>query len=260
MKFIHHDDQGSELAFVILEKNFGNNYFIQQFCKEENWPKVSPAVWTQLIEDAYQESAKLKVSSIQFRLIEKFDSRSLVKKLSELNFRKVQERVEYRTPLENLPQETTGPIKWKPIPSLEDSELENLVKVLALVATGDPNFNPLNDNLSELKADLADPTLSTGRECVHLGFIEGAIAALVIAQVAPKTGWSRITYMGLAPEWRGKGLGKWVHRHGFKMLRDQGGEVYHGGTTTGNLAMIRLFETQGCQMYRRMQEWKWEEP
>lgn len=40
---------------------------------------------------------------------------------------------------------------------------------------------------------------------------------------------------------RGKGLGQWLHKHGFAMMKAQGGREYHDGTISTNERMIRLF-------------------
>ncbi|MGK5088899.1 GNAT family N-acetyltransferase [Bdellovibrionota bacterium FG-2] len=90
---------------------------------------------------------------------------------------------------------------------------------------------------------------------IKIAHIKHQPAALIIAQIESTTGWSRITYMGIMPEFRGQGLGKWVHRKGFNMMRKQGGTLYHGGTVVSNKGMIRLFQNHGCKEYRRMQEW-----
>jgi len=79
--------------------------------------------------------------------------------------------------------------------------------------------------------------------------------AIVVAQIDPKSGWSPITHMGIIRAFRGRKLGKWVHRHGFEMMRDQGGKLYHGGTVSTNTAMIRLFNQHGCKEFRTIQEW-----
>ena len=115
--------------------------------------------------------------------------------------------------------------------------------------------DPNEDALIALKGFLNEPTLTHGPECVQITHLKDQPAALIIAQIEPATGWSRITYMGIMPEFRGQGLGKWVHRHGFKMMREQGGSLYHGGAVSSNEGMIRLFQNHGCKEYRRMQEW-----
>ena len=64
-----------------------------------------------------------------------------------------------------------------------------------------------------------------------------------------------ITFMGLLPAFRGRGLGRHVHRRGMALLRAQGGTLYHGGTSASNGAMIRLFEQHGCTVFARMVEY-----
>lgn len=61
--------------------------------------------------------------------------------------------------------------------------------------------------------------------------------------------------MGVIPEFRGKGFGKWVHRHGFMMMKAQGGKLYHGGTHGENLPMRKLFESHGCKIFCELEEW-----
>ena len=94
-------------------------------------------------------------------------------------------------------------------------------------------------------------------ECFQIGSLEGEDVAFVCAQVAAKDGWSRIAYMGLVPAARGKGLGRWLHRHGFAMIKEQGGKLYHGGTAASNKAMLALFEAHGCREFKRMTEFDW---
>jgi len=261
MKFIHHDQDGGELALVLLEKNYGNHYFIQAFCmlgkKEEDWAKIDTTIWCKLIQDAFVESKKIpELETLAFRMIEWGDCAPIARLLEELGFLKEQDRIEYRRELAELPGDEGSPLVWSAIPSLEIADLEKVVDLLKQAAVGDPSFDPDADSLAELQADLKDFALTTGAHCIHIGHIDGKQAAVVFVQINPKTKWSRITYMGLLPEFRGTGLGKWVHRHGFEMMRTQGGSLYHGGTVSTNQSMIRLFETHGCKVFRRMQEWK----
>lgn len=68
-------------------------------------------------------------------------------------------------------------------------------------------------------------------------------------------GASRISYMGVAPEFRQQGLGKWVHRYSFKTMKNLGEKLYHGGTSATNHAMLRLFEIHQCELFLEMEEW-----
>ena len=95
---------------------------------------------------------------------------------------------------------------------------------------------------------------------MQVGFVDGREAAFVCAQVAAKDGWSRISYMGVVPDARGQGLGTWVQRRGFRLMRELGGTTYHGGTAADNAAMLRLFEKHGCEECARLREFEWAEP
>ncbi len=175
--------------------------------------------------------------------------------LTELSFEMLHRRVEYRLELDLLPNENGTPFQWSTPPDLSDESLRDVSKILSSAAMGDPDWD-IDDNAFELlQGYLSESVLSTGLSCINIGSINGNIAAIVVAQVNPKTGWSRITYMGLLPDFRGRGLGKWVHRRGFEMMRAQGGRLYHGGTVATNKKMIGLFEGHGCKPYRAMQEW-----
>lgn len=98
---------------------------------------------------------------------------------------------------------------------------------------------------------------NTLADCVHMGMLDDVPVSFVCAQVDLNDGWSRITYMGLVPSHRGRGLGHWVHRHGLTMLKAQGGVLYHGGTRTHNAPMLACFEGQRCRRWQRLSEWAW---
>lgn len=113
-----------------------------------------------------------------------------------------------------------------------------------------------NEKVEDFIQDwLVHDDLTSGMNCVGIGFLKDEPCALVVAQIHQETGWSRLSYMGILPQFRGKGLGRWVHRHGFRMMKDQNGKVYHGGTHSENLPMRKLFEKHGCQLICEMEEW-----
>ncbi len=78
---------------------------------------------------------------------------------------------------------------------------------------------------------------------------------MTVVQINPKSGWSRISYMGIVPRFRGKNLGKWVHRYSFRVMKAAGGKQYHGGTVATNKRMISLFELHNCNQFCEMEEW-----
>ena len=164
-------------------------------------------------------------------------------------------RVEFKAPVADLPPEDGTPLLWR---DLDEVGLDAAAAVLGESAEGDPHGQSERDHpAAELTEWLADPVLTDGPECVHVGYEDDRTVAFVCAQVWPGNGWSRIAYMGLVPAARGRGLGRWVHRHGFQMIRAQGGTRYHGGTATDNPAMIRLFLAHGCVESERMHDFEW---
>lgn len=175
-------------------------------------------------------------------------------RLPELGFSKKQDRIEFTKLLAELPPEAGSPIEWRTASGLGFDDV-GVAKLLTQVAEGDPDSEPTDDPLVYIQDWMKDPVLTSGTDCIGVGIFDGEVCALVVAQINPKTKWSRISYMGMAPEFRGRGLGVWVHRHGFEMLRKQGGELYHGGTSAENYSMLKLFERNGCDFYRRMEEW-----
>lgn len=165
-------------------------------------------------------------------------------------FKEQGQRVEFKTPVDQLPLDDGTPLSWR---GLDEAGRDVAAEMLARVAVGDPHSDPENEDPHEAIADwLGAPALTHGPECVQVGYRDGAPVAFVCAQVRPDTGWARVSYLGVVPEARGQGLGAWVHRRGFRMLRDQGGKLYHGGTSTANAGMLRLFEKHGCVESDRM--------
>jgi GNAT superfamily N-acetyltransferase len=151
--------------------------------------------------------------------------------LLESGFSELGQRIEFKTPLDALPLDDGTPLSWRAVGR------EEAAAMLARVAEGDPRGDEKNDDPhTAIEEFFSNPRLTRGPD------------------------WARITYMGVAPEARGKGLGAWVHKHGFRMLREQGGKLYHGGTSTANAPMLRLFRTHGCRETDRMYEFEWRPP
>lgn len=164
------------------------------------------------------------------------------------------ERFEYTADVDTLPGEEGSPLTWRV------AALDEAAQVIEQVAVGDPHGADLRaDGRGTLQRWMAERPLRGDAGCIQVGHIRAhpGPAALVVAQVNPESRWSRITHMGLVPELRGRGLGAWVHRHGFAMIRAQGGRLYHGGTAGSNAPMRRLFARHGCAPHADLQEWVW---
>lgn len=251
MKFDFKDSHGAEVCSVRLEHLWADVYGIVQKSAAEN---VAPEIWLKLFVQAIDAAKEKGAQNLQFRLIERANSEVLAERLPGLGFYKKQNRIEFRRKLSELPTGADSPIQWKTAEELGFTETD-VANFLSVVTVGDPDSEPTDDPLTYIQDWLKDPVLTSGPDCIGIGFINHKPGAFVVAQINPKSKWSRISYMGIAPEHRQRGLGLWVHRHGFDMMRAQGGELYHGGTSADNLPMLKLFEAHGCEVFCKMQEW-----
>jgi ribosomal protein S18 acetylase RimI-like enzyme len=255
VRFSYSDAHGTEFAAVTLEHLWHHTFALHREIPDLGGLTAGASTWREPVVEAIAAARSESAQEIVVRVTETGDWADYLALLSEFGFEKRSDRVEYRAPVDQLPDDAGTPLQWVPLEPLGAWSVEDAAELIGEVAVGDPDFDPSEDTLGLLKGYLADPVLTTGPDCVHIGYLMGQPVAIVIAQVNPKSGWSRITYMGIDPALREKGLGKYVHRHGFVMMREQGGVTYHGGTLQGNTAMRKLFEKHGCEEYRRLQEW-----
>lgn len=248
----HVDSQGTELCCVGLKPLWADIYGITYRGLEAQVPME---VWRTFLNHALTAAAEQKAGKVMMRLEQKGLAPLIAEELKRLGFVHKLERVEFKTPLENLQGEEGTPLVWKTAAELKWSERQ-IADLLLQVAVGDPEGDIDGDPIKYIQDWLNDPELTCGLECVHVGFMKDKIAALVVPQVDLKNGWSRLAYMGVHPDFRGISLGRWVHRHGFAALRQQGGTSYHGGTSSMNVLMRRTFEASGCLPYRTLDEWE----
>lgn len=254
-KFIHSKGDETAYATLTLEQLWGEVYYLDRNTPSKNLSDASSGVWISLIENAVEKGKELKAQELQFRTIDQIDTSDMLEELYRIGFQKKHDRIEFRAELRELPDDFGSPLEWIQIEISDPISITKAAQIFHRAAVGDPDYNPEDDAETLLRSYLSDPVLTSGNECVQIGQSDGQSAAIVVAQVNPKSKWSRITYMGILPEFRRKGLGKWVHRHGFKMMREQGGSLYQGGTVSTNEAMLKLFHAHGCKEHRRMQEW-----
>ena len=222
-------------------------------------PEVAGEVLIELVRQASAHSHSLG-ARLHCRLPATPQLAPLLAALPALGAHLSHTRLEFWARLADLPEEADSPLDWQAIEPLGPYSLAAAAEILAAAGQGDPDWDPADDPLTLLESYLADEVLTSGPECVQIAHVQGQPAGIVIAQVNLSTAWSRITYMGLLPAFRGQGLGKWIHRRGFAMLRAQGGQEYHGGTVQGNTAMEALFRRHGCQLEHSLQEWHWDLP
>lgn len=219
---------------------------------KDNYDKYFACILSKLVLDVKGRNAR----KLELRLVETARGIRDIACLQKAGFRQKYHRSEFKRLISQLPVDMETPFSWRSIPDLSDTSLEYFAMLMSRASEGDPDFDPKDDALECIKGYLQENKLTCDTECFHIGSINGEDSAILIAQINKQSGWSRITYMGLLPRHRGKGLGKWVHRHGFAMIKKQGGIYYQGGTLSNNSPMIRLFEMHGCEKFRTLQGWE----
>ena len=213
-------------------------------------------VFNSLLEKTIQTALHFKASELEYRLIEGSNSEDEILTLLKLGFSKSYERIEFKKDIKEIPDFPHSPIHWESLPDLSESNLRTFAETMKQASVGDPDTQPDENFYESLLCILDENDLTNSPDCFQVGIVDKKPMAVLIAQVNPNTGWSRITYMGVLPSFRNKGYGAWVHRQGILALKKQGGTFYQGGTLTQNTHMIKLFEKLGCEKLRKMQGWK----
>jgi len=246
------DDTGRLHAAVRLIPLAGSTYIL-------SGPRV--AADTRTTTEEYEQMIARALDRARLHLATKLETRqrddqsdgAFTVALESSGFRRIGKRIEFRASVETLPSEKGSPLRWR---TMEETGTELAAEMLALCSIGDPHSSEEDDPTQAITEFLDDPALTSSPDCVQIGYLDERPVAFACAQVMPSSGWSRIAYMGLAPDVRGKGLGQWVHRHGFEMIRAQGGTLYHGGTAADNAPMLALFAAHGCAELARMTDWE----
>lgn len=250
-KFVHLDGEGKSWGIVSTEQLWANVYALKY-----NRPEVrlDREIWKGLFAQAKAAAIDFGAETIGARLRKDYEPEMLRSILTEIGLKKISERVEYQCEISLLPNDLGSPLQWKTAKELGWDTIQ------IAQFTGDITKDALDVDPDEKPEDFVQDWLhheefTSGPDCIAVGFLNNKPCTLVVVQINQETGWSRLSYMGIIPDFRGKGFGKWVHRHGFKMMKDQGGKLYHGGTHGENLPMRKLFESHGCKLFCEMEEW-----
>jgi hypothetical protein len=248
------DDKEEILAGLRLVQLGQGFWILSELIAREDAGDDGKRQATVLIDEAMKRANHIKANQVFTRINTAQYYHDYGVALSNAGFRRIGERVEFRSPVENLPDEIGTPFTWKP---MDQVGMNTAIDLFGQVGEGAPDWDEDDDPANLLTVYFSEEGLTSGPECLHVGYIDNDPAAVVIAQVSPDDGWSRITFMGLVLHMRGRGLGRWVHRHGFQMIREQGGTLYHGGCLGVNTAMVALFNAHSCQEHLRVEEWVW---
>lgn len=250
-KFIHQDTDGNPWGIISAEQLWAQVYAIK-FNRPEQL--LSFEEWLNLFRQAKKSALEFGAESLLSRVRLEYEPEVFRSVLTNIGFQKSSGRVEYQKAVDQLPLENGSPLLWKTAKELGWT-LDELVQLTFIVTRSALDIDP-EERIQDFAEDwLSHDELTAGLDCICVGFLDNKPVALVVAQVIKVSGWSRISYMGIVPNFRNQGLGKWVHQQGFKMMKNQGGKTYHGGTHSDNFPMRKLFEKHGCKFSSEMEEW-----
>lgn len=250
-KFVHLDGEGKTWGIVSVEQLWANVYALKNNRPEL---KLDREIWKQLFTDAKKAAIEFGAETIVSRLRQDYEIEKLQSVLTEIGLKLISKRIEYQSDVGSLPDEVDSPILWKTAKEL-DWNSKQVADFTELIIKDAHDIEPDERAENFIQDWLQHEEFTFGLGCIAIGFFENKACALVVAQINKDSGWSRLSYMGITPEYRGKGFGKWVHRHGFSMMKNQGGKLYHGGTNAENFPMQKLFEAHGCKVFCEMEEW-----
>jgi len=178
-------------------------------------------------------------------------------------FRQGESRLEYNMGVDEAltalsAGSTEERLAWNCIEAENENELILAAGILRRASQGDPASHEEDDALGFLENLLEEPEAVRAPERIQIGTCEGAPAAFLALIAYPVDGWSSIHYMGVLPEYRGRGFGAEVMLHGLRCLKAMGGKIYHDGTGSRNTSALALFERLGKPPFRAMEEWRME--
>jgi len=163
-------------------------------------------------------------------------------------------RVEYRTPISELPDDRTSQLTWTTMADVGEKAVLDLIRE---ASTDSPDGMDVEAGVSAIEDVLGGSYNTLDPRAVEVGCLDSRAVAVLLTRVDVESGWAGIQFLGIVPEVRGRGLGTDVHLHGIATMRDLGGTVYYDGTGETNAPMLRLFDKHGCIEHSRMEEWEW---
>lgn len=208
-----------------------------------------------LLTEATGRAAELGLDLLITRIDDTAMTPAYRSALTQAGFQSAGRRVEYKTPLAELPPETEGRLTWR---TMAEAGSACVLELLEAASADTPDMAEIG-SLEELEDHLSGAYGELDPRVVQVGFLDERSVAVLVARVEAD-GWSTLPFMGLVPDSRGRGLGREVHLHGLGTVRALGGTLYHDGTSEANTAMMRVFARHGCAEHSRMEEWRWSPP
>jgi ribosomal protein S18 acetylase RimI-like enzyme len=160
------------------------------------------------------------------------------------------EKVFVERDLERFVSERADPFGYR---SLAEIGEDRFLEVMIEASTGDPfedpgSRDPRSDfrDLIEYAGERFDPTWW------RVAYLERSPVGIVLPQAfSDRTNEGTLFYVGVLPEFRGRGFGKVLHESGLGFLAARGVKRYVGSTDARNLPMIAVFRANRCDQTGR---------
>jgi ribosomal protein S18 acetylase RimI-like enzyme len=138
----------------------------------------------------------------------------------------------------------TVPFAWR---SLAEVGHEAFLPVLWEASQGDPFEGPDRDARREWGTLVADTGSDLDPALWRIALQEGEPLGVVLPTVwKGERREGTMSYVGVLPSHRGRGLGRALHAAGLHLLAEAGALRYVGSTDVRNTAMARVFAQNGC--------------
>jgi GNAT superfamily N-acetyltransferase len=265
------NEHGSVCATMDIRQEDGESWAIVVSWRRDVDGLPDSRAWNEALESNLARCRDMGATSIGSRVITAVEGtpEALVSaraamhrdSLSARGFKEGEGRVEYRMGLEDAlrhleSHKVPSRLSWSCVDADNANEVARAAELLRQASEGDPASHEEDDALSFLEVFLSDKEAVKAPERLQVGAYAGVPAAIVVLMATPSDGWSTIYYMGVLPEFRGRGFGAEAMLHGFRSLKTMGGQTYHDGTGSRNAAARALFSRLGKPPWRVMEEWR----
>ena len=128
-----------------------------------------------------------------------------------------------------------------------EERIEAFLSIWELCSKGTLNLPSTNSTQIQYEAMKQEIGEQYRTSCYIVRFDEEPFG-MVIPIIEPGTNEEgRLFYIGILPEWRGKGLGTHLHQLGLALLQEKGATYYIGSTAIENKPMQQIFRNNNCK-------------
>lgn len=146
--------------------------------------------------------------------------------------------------LENYCMHYDNPFNFK---TLNEVGRDYFIEMMVKASTGDP-FDDMASNPEKEFQELVDYAGDKfNPDWWRIIYLNNIPVGVILPQVfAYGTDEGTLFYLGIIPEYRGKGFGRIIHSIGLDFLSKKNVLKYKGSTDVENKPMIKIFQMNGC--------------